>query len=216
MNKVRKSFFILLFLLCFSFFDNVYASECTDSDISTLKALAEKIEFSKKFIEGEDERGNAFSLVGHNLNKNLLLEFTNGLRYVPSKAEEEIMTMLDGNQISIVVYGSKNHVCEETYITTLNIKLPVYNKYYKREECNGKESIDICKEWYDANDITEEQFKKMVLEAKETNPPIEKTNWFINFFIKNWIYIVSVIVGAGVGYGTVIIIRRKKRVKIDI
>ena len=103
MSKIKRVVFILLFLSCFLFVDKVYATECTDNDLSTLRALAEKIEFSKSFIEGEDERGNAFSLIGHNLNSNLSLHFPNGLEFVASKTEQKIMTLLDGNELVIEV-----------------------------------------------------------------------------------------------------------------
>ena len=216
MKQIKKIVFVLLFLFGLLTLNNVYATECTDEDIETLKALAEKIEFSKKIIEGQDERGTAFSLVGHNLNSNLRLHFQNGLDFVSEKSEQSIMTYLDGNTININVYASEKHVCEDTFVTSLEIKLPVYNKYYNRPECKGKEAADICKEWYDADDVTEEQFLELVQKAAVTNPPIKNQNWFIKFITKYWMIIAGVVLVAAVSYATVLIVRKKKRVKIDI
>jgi len=217
MRENRNKFIMIAitFLVCVFGIKNVYATECTKAEVATLKALAEKIEFSKKFINpNTDEK--AFTLVGHNLNDNLILEFPNGLRFQASSSDEEIMAFLDGSDFTVDVYASEKHICESVKITTLNVRLNTYNKYYGRKECKGKESVDICKEWYDSENISEEEFLKLVKEAEVTNPPIKNTNWFIKFITKNWMIICGVVLVVGISYGTVSMIRRKKRVKIDI
>ena len=86
------------------------------------------------------------------------------------------------------------------------VKLPEYNPYYNREECNGLTAYKVCKKW-GKNPGSEQAFKKEIENAKKDlekkNDTVEKTKvkrvkrWYTyvsNIFVKYWWAVIIVIV----------------------
>ncbi|MDD6878904.1 MAG: hypothetical protein PUD59_01585 [bacterium] len=207
--------FLLVVIFCFGFLGNVNASECTEKDIEELKAIAEKITFSREFTDNGAEQNNyGFILTGYNLNKNLILSFPNGLDFFSENEEEKIGYFQNNRSLKIEVYASEHHVCDSTKITTLNVIFPAYNTYSDREECKNKE-IDICQKWYDSSDVTEEEFKKIINESNEFEIP-EKENKVLKFIFDNRYFLLGSFIIVFIIFVIIFTKRKKNKVKIDL
>ena len=211
---MKKIINVCFLVLIFLFITPVYAKECTDEDIEYLTALAEKIEISYEFVESE-EGNHSFNLIAYNLDNRLYLHLPNGGDVWSNSSKTELGLFWDDKNFDIKVYGSEHSTCEDEELYIINVELPYYNEYSKTEECSKNKELDVCKEFYYTSDISEEEFKEIIKNHNE-KPLVSNGNKLVIFIKEYWLYLLIGMLVILVPTITYVVIKNKKRVKIDI
>jgi len=211
---MKKIINVCFLVLIFLFITPVYAKECTDEDIEYLTALAEKIEISYELIDSDDGTRD-FLLKAYNLDNKFYFKMPNGMHLSIDKKELELGSFIEFNNIKIGVYGSEKSNCLDEEIRFITVNLPRFNDYSKTEECSKNKDLDVCKEFYDTSNISEEEFKEIIKKHNE-KPVVSDDNIIIGFIKEYWLYLLIGIVVILVPTITYIVIKNKRRVKIDI
>lgn len=212
---IKKVFaFVVLFLVTFIFCVPVKAEVCTEKEIENLEKLAEKIRISQEF-QKSPEANHTFNITVYNISNKVYLRLPNGMDFLSEKSQAELGSFLDGTSFKIYVYASEKTNCSDEALRTLTVELPMYNDYSERDECKGNKNLDICKEWADTQDITEEEFLKKVKEQVRVLEPITQST-LLEIFNKYGLYILGFVIVAGIGITAYVVRKNKNKVKIDI
>lgn len=212
MKKYLITSFIAILL--FLFVTPAFAAECTSDEIESLEALAEKIEISHEF-KGKREGNYLFYLTAHNVSNKFYLEMPNGLDIYPTNTSEFLGSFYNDNKFEVVVHASDKTVCKDQLLLSIEVDLPKFNKYSEREECVDNKELNVCKEWADTSEITEERFKEIIAKEETITSPLEDPSLF-DIITQNWKKILIGLILVALVLGIVKYIRNKKRIKIDI
>lgn len=208
---INVSFLMIMFFLLVT---PVFAAECTYKELETLEILAKKIQISHEF-KGEREGNYLFYVTAHNLSDKFYLELPNGMKLKTNKSSEFLGSFYNNNKFNILVYASDKSACQDEALLSIMVDLPRFNEYSTREECVNNKNLEVCKEWYDSSNITEERFKQLIEKNENRGQQSSDSNWFNNI-IGNWkiismglLFIILIIV-------VINFVRNKRRIKIDI
>lgn len=207
---------LLIFVFCLGILQvPVYADVCTDDEMETLEALADKVEISKEFSLSEVGR-HGFDLNAYNLNNKLYIQMPNGLQVLTKQSQNYLGRFWQGQEFEVYIYASENSNCGDELLRTMKITLEKYNEYFSREECKTHQNLDICKQWTDTEKITEEEFLKLIKEANQKDNEDENSNAIIELIKDNAIYIFGAVT---LIIGLIIIVKKqrdKNRIKIEL
>lgn len=174
---VKKLIFCLISLFSFAQVSSA-ASICTYKEQNELKQKASNIkasyEIDKKEVNGEDGISIHYSI---NINiTNITEEFyvllknrenNIEIRFESKDLKDGIATynwknLVDVASFTIEVYSSSKTNCPNEKYRTSYITVPKYNEYSEREICNELTDLEVCKQFVNIKNITEDSFLKQV------------------------------------------------------
>jgi len=171
---MKKVLLVVIFiLLCFPVI-KVNAFTCPFSEISRLRRIVNNINTSIDYREGNGTIDFLITLV--NLHSDIYLIDSNGrvIEYTDS-------------QVTLSGYGSGENVrfeahtrityCEDIFIGTIRVNLPVYNPFYRDAVCRGLENFRLCSKWSN-HGLSYSDFVRAVNEYRASleNPVINEEN----------------------------------------
>ena len=163
MKKYIKIMFIL-----FSWPIIINAKECDWSEISAKKNLARNINWIYEYYLKNNSM--YFDITATNIYEDLYIKDTSNGKTYNSK-EITLRAIPDNKKISFEIYS---RTCNEI-ISTKDIVLPAYNRYYGTSYCEGISEFSLCRKWgILSSSTTEEVLKKQTDEYRKLlSAPIE-------------------------------------------
>lgn len=214
MKVIRKITFILVLIL----FNNISvdAAICDKDNIDKLKEEASKVSITYE-MDSEKEKG-IYKIIVTGLQEDKSIRIKELNINEPYNEENKGNITLYNIESGIKKVSIYFDICDELLITK-TVNIPIFNKYSTREECDGIEDLDVCKEDYQyqlnesifQNKIKEyKELKQQEEQNKESESSITKIfNNIIEFLKKYYFYIIGVIVIA-VSITIYIVIRKKR------
>lgn len=225
--KFRKLFF---FLVCFfSFMTFADAAICSRATFNKLEEEAKNVKIS--YVLKKDYLYAEYEVTISNLTENIKInygsmEYTyDSKRTDPSSAV--VINAFDlGASYSFEIYATSKTGCAGNLIYTKNVTFPHYNVYYDLDECIGYEDFPMCQKNYKKEIASYEYFmeelekyKQSLIVEEEPTVVKDKTNWekFVELYKENLIISipVTIVIALVIVSIPVIIIKRRKRVKIE-
>lgn len=154
-NMKRATIWLLLIIMLPI---KIYAKECTDGELASLKKLAANITYSYEYYFKDNEI--YYDITIANLYEDIyVVDLATKDKY---KAVENIIRgKKSGQALKFEVYSK---TCNEL-LTTKIVQLPKYNKYYGSEHCKDVPEFKYCSKWGNY-DLTEKEFIEKVEEYK--------------------------------------------------
>ena len=239
---MKKKRICLLFIILIIFLVKIdvnAAGTCTKDEKQILQIEANNIIVDCELSRPENDnyissKAYFYTVKIENLTDNLYLKI-GANTYDKTKADSEGSLILKdifvggGINAKIVIY-SKTANCSNVLLRTVTLKLPYYNTYSEREECNGLSSYGICAKNSNTDDIDEETFLKQIDDAKkmeaEKNKPEEPVKEKNNIFesileytkenYKTILIVIAIIVILVVAIVRLIKVRNRNKIKIDL
>ncbi len=188
-----KRVIIIMFLMLLIPLMKVNGYYCTFGETSLYKDMAANINVSYDYVEKNNDV--SFSVTLTNLRQELyIVDTTNDKKYEYELDEIVIDGYKAGQTIKYDVYAAAEY-CSGTYLYSILLNLPFYNKYYKDDICVGLENYAYCKKWYN-HKLSYDEFKKKVNDYKESLNPsvpeeekeeIEESKSFLDVFLSLWL-----------------------------
>lgn len=224
---MKKSKYILCFLISiFLCLTHIYA-DCTNEEIDKLKDEAENIKITYKHLgKVETEDGptyNQFEVTIKNIPDDFYVSLLNGtLKYTPT--DGTITDIYNSGTWNFEFYSNK---CQQK-IDEIKVKIPRFNLYSLDPLCEGIDGNDfpLCGKYYDY-DVSYESFKQQVNHYRATykigieNPNKESNdnsklgkilNTVLNFIKTYQLYfIIALLLIIIIIIASIVIIKRKKR-----
>lgn len=223
MKNIKYILFTILFL-----FLNIFhvQATCTNEEISLLRKESDKIKITYKHLgKIETDEGvyyNSFDVTIKNIPTDFYVVLEGlGTKYTP--ADNTVKETFDSGTWIFEFYSNK---CEKK-ISTVKVKLPIFNVYSLDPLCEGIDGDDfsLCGKYYEYN-VSYENFKERVTHYRLThkiddkkNEPIEEKNStekifaeIVSFLNNNLLYIaVSLVIFIVILITIIIMKNRKKR-----
>lgn len=211
---MKKILYTLVTLFLFLInINNVHAiTYCDDTDFKRIKEIASNITINHELLRN-DLNELYYKVTINGLTDELYVkEDLNNVTI--SKDEPYIDLNEPGNLKFKVIYTT----CASTVVRKITYKVPRYNKFAYREECNGisKDELKVCDEWYDGV-LTENQFLLEIEKYNKKNNDIKKDDVKENVvltFLKNY-YLYILIPLSVIIIVVIYIVIRNKRYKLD-
>ena len=132
---MRKVLFLLLVLISF----NVYADSCSKEELARLKNIANQVEFEKDYeIKEENGELNAvFSIIAHNLNKDIKVNYENN--YLLGDYKEfkndgtnngKLSVFSSGQKVNVTIRAYTSDGCAGKVLLQKIVSLPYINNNY--------------------------------------------------------------------------------------
>lgn len=223
---------ILLLIIMMLFLVNVKADEtCTNSEITRLKELANKVDIHYDYEIKRDSNGEEefvdynFKIIADNLNPELKVVIPEDnylMKYKEFKYNDSKSFTIDGfnmgEVINVEIRAYSNNECAGKTLLTKKISIPYYNSMYNTEECKGFEDFIYCKNEIVEKEITFDEFYNQLdlfkenLENKTNDDAIDIPEEKNNSYLVIVLIILGIILGV-VSYfiGKEHIKRRKER-----
>ena len=206
-----------IIILCLMFFAiNVYA-ECDSNELSRLKKIAEKIEFT--YQHTLENKNIYFDITASNLHEDIRALIINDY-YTDDYREFEYssngmykLSKFDNDEKVVVTFKAfvPNECSGQTvYVKTLD--LPFYNVYQARSECDTHPDFKYCQEFLDnyiSETTFENEFKKYIDNNENTGNDVEPKEKETDFRIIIYAVIIIFCIILGI-YGICLIIKNKK------
>lgn len=218
----NKIIFLTIILAIFKL--DIVSARCDDSTLSRAKSIASNVNitYDYHFV------GNIpyFDITLTNLTKDIYFVDTltnKTYRYANTKNGEITIYNYRGSSGSYEFY-STNSECSSVTLTTKYYSFPIYNEYYKNEECKGLEKENFCKKWvnkyYSYDDfITEVNNYKSGLNNLIVTPAddmkeykSEFLNTLANIYVKYY-YIILILI---ILVCSIFIVIKRKKERFDI
>lgn len=242
-KKIKIIIGVFLVFMCAM---NVYADEvCESSELTRLRKLAEKVDFSYDYEIKELTTPNGvvnkyleYSINAINLNPELQVVVGNNYHTnnVPefkgdNSGKATLNGFAEGEKVKITIYAYVANACSGKKITTKTINLPYRNKYHDSDECRTSTDYEYCRKDNTRNFCDLMQKFKYCQEFLDEPVTQEKFNSKLNeylnsnpqtrykiTFVESNKYLIPMIVGGIViiGIGIYLIIKRKKNKKTKI
>lgn len=221
---MKKIYFLLI---CFFIFPLISRAECSNEDKRMYKKIADNINITYQ-VKSTDANGYPiFEIDITNLAKGLMvIDMQTGIRYQIKDKDGynlAVSNITTSGEYKLRVYTDKTTTgCGIIELRNLTIKIPKYNKYYTREECDGLTAYSVCQRWSGFSG-DEKQFQNAVKKARddknaesETYDDSKKTTkrvWYSNLtiiLIDYWWLILTILV---VSFGIYCFFRARYRKK---
>lgn len=163
---MKKIKYLLILLLIISFKNVSAIDNCTSSEMTRLRELANNVEikYEPKIDEiASDDSSTidtilvSYRLVVSNLANDLRLYYKSGNNEKKLITMEQLQneTFYEGMNIQFQIYSWTNNLCTDELLRTINIKFPSYSRFYyfHKEECNKYPDFKYCKEFLDISSI---------------------------------------------------------------
>lgn len=216
--------YILFLILLIIIPTNIYAAECTTSELNNLKISAISSQVTYNYIDD-----NKFEIIFTNLANTFYIEDINSRVKITSNDDSTNKILTDyvgGNNYTFNFYGSESSNCPHVLLRVQHLTLPKFNPYSQREECKGNEGFELCSKWYLGN-IKEDEFNERLdayIKAKEnkkneSNNPnnnqndkeIKETLWDKVMDYLNTKYVFVLVIIALLGIVGIILLKLFKR-----
>lgn len=224
---------IVLILVAFFAFDNVYAESCSTKELNTLKQKATNIKTSYELHDATYNESHMyyFDILLANFGNEFYIVDLDGqeFQYITDLEKDGVRNLRvvrEGTRYGYTIYTSNETKCPNTKIITKTIEIPYYNDYSQREECKGIEEFSLCQEYYGGLIESDDYFKQQVEKYKKglikDDGQKENDGIFgkIISLISNNILVSCLIAVIVVIISVIVIInlvnRKKKKVKIKI
>ena len=214
---MKKIIILFTIFYIFLFVTNVNAATCSYSELKELKKLAQKVEIGYEPSIPEKGENARFTLKVYNLDSRF--KITNPMGdYIDGndsfKSEGIFVSNSEaGSTIKFVVYASSKSACSDERLTSFSVELPVYNKYFNREECKENETNKVCRKWYDASNLSEKKFKELTTVKKEKTESLFSK--IVKILISSPVAIIAIVAYILIVILAVVIVNKRK-VKMNI
>ena len=140
---MRKIKYLILFLFLIPI---GVSADCNNAELIRYKKLAGNVTYSVESIKGEDgEETGTFNIKFTNLIEGLYV--SNSFQYRDYKPNNGIATVSGYYGGVNNHFAIRNSKCPRVNLITMDIKLPIYNSYYKEEVCKNYQTIPVCQKW---------------------------------------------------------------------
>lgn len=215
---MKKLGILLIFII--SFFSStsyVAADICDNEHISQIEALAEQVDVKYEYIDNskleKDEGESEYTVNTYSISVNLIsdeLYLNDGFKdYHYSDSNNGIINLnLNSGTRQLTLHSRR---CGGYKIKTMTLKLPKFNIYSYKQECEKLEkyNLDVCDEWYQGT-LNDNLFYKEVNKYLE-NDNLNTIEKIINLFKNNYLIIIAGLI-AIIIIITGIIMHRKRSV----
>lgn len=168
---MKKIKYLLILLLIISFKNVSAIDNCTSSEMTRLRELANNVEIKyedkvEEIWEVNDENATSESFVGvnvvyklvinnYNSDLKLYIKLNNNEKKIISVEELENKNFYETDNIQIEIYSLTNNLCTDELLRTITIKLPIYNQFYysHKEECIKYPDFKYCEEFLDLTNV---------------------------------------------------------------
>jgi hypothetical protein len=194
--------FFIFPLTSFATYDFYYDRTCPEKYVDAYKNAFDNINVSYSFIGYNTTNKKSYYKINvTNIHPNVSVSVKGYERTNVTETEYKITYDPD----LVILYKANYKGCS-IYALNKEVKLPKYNPFYNREECNGLTSFPVCKRWTDETPINEKDFKNKIEEAKKQQAkktPVENTKvkrvrrWYTyitDIFVKYWWAVILVVV----------------------
>ena len=113
----------------------------------------------------------------------------------------------------MTIYASDKTNCQDEKLYILRENLPAYNEYYSNSKCSSNETMEICRKLSNTSDLTEEDFLQKI--GQNNHEEKSTLSTIVDFIKDNLVYEIIMII-AVCTLVVVIVIRNKKKVKVEI
>lgn len=203
---------ILFMAILFPF--SVDAALCDNAEKIRLQSLAQNITYSYDYIE---ENGNvSFTFTFNNMHSDLYLIDTKNKTTFNYSGEELVLGgFKDGTSYKFEV-RTTNVFCNSSTLYYIYITTPAYNPYYSDPICIGLD-YKYCNKWqkntfsYDDFIKDVENYKQSLIEQPEQIEDVKGIfDTIIEFYSKYYYIILPIIIGLGLIYIIILMIKRKR------
>lgn len=211
MKKI--SLFIYIIFFGFFLFPSLVSAECSDLEIQNLTKLASNIKSKYEHIED-----NKFKITFYNIPSDLYLN-SNGNVFASSSDNATVTKegFFGGNTYKFSILSKIDSKCGFINVKNEEVKLPKFNPYSKKEECQKDKykDLEVCSEFID-KDLTEEEFNAAIknVDTNIGNSAEKEENGndmfhkILNILFMPYVYISLIIIILTV---VIIIIRNNKK-----
>lgn len=204
-------FTILLFLLIY----NVKAV-CSINDLVRLKAYVNNVTSTIDYYIDNDEA--YFNVHLSNVTPDMYIIDSNNTKYNYNDMQDELVIYSIKKNVNLTFYSNE---CPDEKISTLSIKVPIYNKYYNSDICIGYTELSWCKKWtkkiYTEDEILILKNKYIKSQEKKISEQEEsdERNFLeiVNkYYTKYYYYVLPIIIVCGI----ILIIIVSKKQKFEL
>ncbi len=140
---MRKIKYLVLFLFLLPF--NVFA-DCSNQEVVRYKKLATNVNYSIESIQNESgEETGTFNIIFTNLVEGLYV--SNSFQYRDYKPNNGVATVSGYYGGVNNHFAIRNSKCPKVNLITMDVKLPIYNSYYKEDICKDYQNAPVCQKW---------------------------------------------------------------------
>ncbi len=213
---------IIVFLFIISLIVNIKADTCSNTEMTRLKKLAEKVEFTYDYEIQKDENSDGtyeypkFKITANNLNSELKVLIVNDFYnndYREFKYNDKKSSTLDnfyeGENVTVTIKAYTANACSSKTVLTKQVKLPYYNYLYDEELCKEYPDFDYCVKLTE-KELTLDEYNRAYNDymsyTEEDIVEENNTNNMIYIYIGGGVVVLIIII-----LGTISIINKKKR-----
>jgi len=178
-------------------------AECSTTELSRLKTLANNINLSYEYDEANPSN---FRVVINNIVPEIYVTDQYNIDYYTYQNANngEVITnnYIGATNIKFNIY-SNNVNCQSELLTTKTITLPLYNSYYYDNVCIGLEDYELCQKWnsytgtFEEFQTTVNKYKESLnkkQEDKQQTNSISRNNFILDFYLKYYYIILPIII----------------------
>ncbi len=197
-------FMMTIILLCL--FMNKVNAVCSDDEYNSLKKEIDKVTISYKHLGGVSKEDgsivyNEFIVTASKIPNDVYV-------HLYPMTSEKFVVVDNSLKIKLTTgswqYNFYSSKCEKK-IGSISFKLPTFNIYLLDSLCEGVDSDDfkLCGKYYESY-VSREDFEKRVMQYKQLHTNSEDDNTeddndkfidkIINFVLKNYLYIIGLVV----------------------
>lgn len=203
-KHVKSILFILLLLLPFT----SVKAECSSTEVSKLRKIANNVNVSYVFYES---RNATYDVTISNLTTEIyLMEALTNKKYSYNSKNKDVVisNVKAGTVLKLEIYATKKN-CYDDKLTSKTVVLPTYNLYYKDPLCEQAKDHPLCQR-FTKTGITEDEFRKIIndyLKPDEQEQEVPTNNLWLDLLLDYYWVLLSIII---VGGTTGIIVYRNK------
>lgn len=173
-NRILQLFFLVV---CFCIFPMISKAECSASEKVQLNTQASYLTYDYTY-NGD----NTFNVTFDNVTSSLAVEYNDDI-YSATKSGITIKNIPEGTIMNLKVLASKKTNCYEDVLRVITYRIPYYNRFLDRAECQNYPEIEICQtkflSYFMSDSLFESMFEKQKEELLETEEPtiVEEDTW---------------------------------------
>jgi len=205
-NMIRVFKIMTIGLLLLTIKTNVvFAEECSQDELDSLKSLAKKVDIDYNIYDIEKK---VFEINVTNVNEYIYILDYGFIKKITVNDGLVYSKRTNTNNFEFIykIYASEKTNCSGEFLLEKSIFIPKTNGFYNNELCEGIEEFYLCDYWYPLEisynefALETEEYKKSIPVDEAVEPiknnesTIEK---FIDFLLENYEYVLSGIIVLG-------------------
>jgi len=149
------------FMLCFCIFTGSVKAECSANEKVQLNTQASYLTYNYTY-----NNNNTFNVTFENVTSGIAIEY-DGKVYNATKNGITIKKVPEGTVMNIKVIASANTNCYQDNLRIINYRIPYYNRFLDRAECQNYPEVEICQTKFLSYFMSDVLFEKMFETQKE-------------------------------------------------